>query len=140
MLNTRLWVVGLVMIGTLFGVPTISGAHSSSEESGAGRVPIPVHPEGRGERCVEDTQFMRRNHMKLILHKRNLTMRQGIRTTEHSLKECVRCHAAQNADGSYIPVDAPDQFCRSCHSYAGIQPDCFECHATTPATPPAIKP
>jgi len=140
MLNTYSWVVGLMMIGALLSVPTIVSAHGSSEESSAHRVPIPVHPEGRGDRCVKDEEFMRRNHMNLILHKRNLTMREGIRTTEHSLKECIKCHADQKPDGSYIPVNAPDQFCQSCHSYAGIQPDCFECHATTPAVPPAISP
>jgi hypothetical protein len=143
MLNTRSWLAGLVMVGVLLGVPTMASAHGSTEDSeyeGASQIPLPVHPEGRGEKCVREIPFMRRNHMKLILHKRNLTMRQGIRTTEDSLKECIKCHAAQRPDGSYIPVNDPDQFCRSCHSYAGIQPDCFDCHATTPAVPPATKP
>ena len=132
----------------LLCAPIMANAHESESScgsvgeqgEGACRVPMPVHPEGRGEHCVKDIPFMRRDHMSLILHKRNLTMRQGIRTTEDSLKECIGCHAEQRPDGSYVPVNDPGQFCQSCHSYAGIQPDCFECHATTPAISPAIKP
>jgi hypothetical protein len=149
MLNTRWWVAGLVVAGVLWSIPAITSAHEhesssgcteKSEEVGDCRVPIPVHPEGKGDKCVEEIPFMRRNHMELILHKRNLTMRQGIRTPTHSLKECIKCHAKQRADGNYIPVNDPGQFCQSCHSYAGIQPDCFDCHATTPAVAPATKP
>jgi len=130
MSNTRLRVVRLVILGVLFGTSVIASAC---------QVPFPAPPKGRGGQCVEDTQFMRRNHMELILHKRDQTMHEGIRTFEHSLKECVKCHAEQRPDGSYVPINDPGQFCQSCHSYAGIQPDCFECHATTPATPPASK-
>jgi hypothetical protein len=147
MLSSRLWLAGLVMVGILFWAPFMANAQESScgsaeesDEASDCRVPMPIHPEGKGEHCVKEIPFMRRNHMNLILHKRNLTMRQGIRTPEFSLKECVACHAKQRPDGSYIPVDDPDQFCRSCHSYAGIQPDCFQCHATTPAPTPPNKP
>ncbi|CAK0775555.1 Hdr-like menaquinol oxidoreductase cytochrome c subunit [Gammaproteobacteria bacterium] len=131
MSSTRLRVVGLVMVGVLLGTSAMTGAC---------QVPLPAHPEGRGGQCVRDTEFMRRNHMELILHKRDQTMHEGIRTSEYSLKECVKCHAEQRPDGSYVPINDPGQFCQSCHSYAGIQPDCFECHATTPAIPPASKP
>ena len=31
-----------------------------------------------------------------------------------------------------IPVNAPGQFCESCHTYAAVKMDCFECHATVP--------
>ena len=149
MLNIRLWVAGLVVVGALLGVSTVAGAQDSScssvekqgnADSSACRVPVPVYPEGRGGQCVRDPQFMLRNHMNLILHQRDLTMHQGIRTSQYSLKGCVECHATQRADGSYLPINAPGQFCQSCHSYAGVHIDCFECHATTPAVPPATKP
>jgi len=35
----------------------------------------------------------RRNHMELIRHQRDLTVHEGIRTTRHSLANCVNCHA-----------------------------------------------
>jgi len=129
MSNPRLWVVGLVL-GVLL---------ATAARVGFCQVPLPTHPEGRGGHCVEEIPFMRRNHMNLLFHKRNETMRQGIRTPTHSLKECIGCHAQQQPDGSYLPVNDPGQFCQSCHSYAGIQPDCFDCHATTPATSSALN-
>ncbi|GAB4507021.1 MAG: hypothetical protein Tsb0026_00740 [Sulfuricaulis sp.] len=78
----------------------------------------------RGEKCVEPTEDMRRNHMKYILHQRDKTMHQGIRTTQHSLKNCVDCHA----DPATNSVLGQDGFCSSCHQYASVKIDCFSCH------------
>lgn len=78
----------------------------------------------RGEKCVEPTEDMRRNHMKYILHQRDKTMYQGIRTTKHSLKNCVNCHA----DPATNSVLGQDGFCSSCHQYASVKIDCFSCH------------
>lgn len=122
-----------LVAGALLFACAVGIAHEDEKDNPL----LPPHPEGRGGACVEDTQFMRRNHMMLLFKKRNETMRQGIRTTQHSLKVCIECHADQKSDGQYIPVNDPGQFCRSCHQYAGIQPDCFECHATTPPQPTA---
>ena len=47
----------------------------------------------KGEKCVEPTEVMRRDHMKMVLHQRDDTMHQGIRTVKHSLKNCINCHA-----------------------------------------------
>ncbi len=84
--------------------------------------------------CVEDTQFMRRNHMDLLKHHRNETMRKGIRTTRHSLKQCVECHASSKT-GSVAA--SKDDFCASCHAYAAVKLDCWDCHATKPMKKPA---
>ncbi len=106
---------------------------AGEEERETSRVPVPDIPVGQGESCVEDTDFMRRNHMTLLKHQRDETMLQGIRTRQHSLKECVSCHAVPGADGMAITVDSPQHFCRSCHDYAAVQIDCFDCHASRPA-------
>jgi hypothetical protein len=97
-----------------------------------GRTPLPSITEGKGDRCVEPTEVMRRDHMEMILHQRDRTMHQGIRTTKYSLKECIGCHAQKDAQGHYIPVTDEGQFCQSCHSYAAVTIDCFQCHATKP--------
>lgn len=89
---------------------------------------------GKGEQCVEDTPFMRRNHMDLLKHHRNDTMRKGIRTTKHSLKGCVDCHASTKT-GSVAA--SKDDFCASCHTYAAVKLDCWDCHATKPMKKPA---
>jgi len=92
----------------------------------------PVIPQGKGEQCVADTDFMRRNHMDLLMHQRDETVIEGIRYKPFSLVECVDCHASTNAEGQATRIDAPGQFCSSCHTYAAVKIDCFSCHAATP--------
>ncbi|MXZ81847.1 MAG: Hdr-like menaquinol oxidoreductase cytochrome c subunit [Gammaproteobacteria bacterium] len=89
-------------------------------------------PRGKGEQCVEPTEIMRKQHMDFLLHDRDLTMRQGLRTIRHSLVECVACHVQADTSGKAIPINAPDQFCAVCHDAVGVKMDCFQCHATIP--------
>jgi hypothetical protein len=110
----------------LLGVTAMMAAPSFEAAAG---VDLPKLEKGKGDKCVEDTAFMRRNHMDLLKHHRNETMRQGIRTTKHSLKGCVECHASSKT-GSV--ASAKGDFCVACHSYAGAKPDCWDCHATKP--------
>jgi hypothetical protein len=84
------------------------------------------------EQCVESTDIMRRNHMELIKHQRVATMRQGIRTDKHSLVGCINCHAKKDESGKYMDVKNPEHFCRSCHTYAAVSIDCFQCHTSLP--------
>lgn len=95
----------------------------------AAGVDLPTIQKGKGEKCVEDTQFMRRYHMDLLKHHRDETVRKGIRTTKHSLKKCVECHASEKS-GSVAA--SKEDFCASCHSYASVKLDCWDCHATKP--------
>ncbi len=97
-----------------------------------GRTPVPQISRGQGERCVEPVQSMRRDHMRFLQHKRDETVRLGVRTKKYSLKECISCHVKKDAGGKSIPVNAAGQFCASCHAYAAVNIDCFQCHATTP--------
>lgn len=94
----------------------------------------PEIPKGQGEQCVEDTDFMRRNHMDMLNHQRDETVLQGIRTEQHSLKECVACHAVPGSDGTPVTVTSEKHFCRSCHDYAAVKIDCFQCHASRAET------
>jgi predicted CXXCH cytochrome family protein len=84
---------------------------------------------------VRPKDFMRRNHMELIKHQRDLTVRQGIRATSDSLAACIACHVKHDAAGKPIPVNAEGQFCNRCHEYLAVQPDCFGCHSTVPEGP-----
>ncbi len=106
------------------GTPALAGA------------PLPDIPEAiKGEQCVEDTEFMRRNHMELLEHQRDDTVRRGIRTKKHSLKNCFTCHVVKGDDGKAITVSDPRHFCRECHDYAAVQVDCWQCHVSTPEVP-----
>lgn len=83
---------------------------------------------GRGGQCVEDTQWMRKNHMHLLRHQRDETVRKGVRDEKLSLKSCIECHASTR-DDSVIARD--DSFCVACHRYEAVKIDCFECHSGT---------
>src|SRR5512146_2093935 len=82
---------------------------------------------GKGGQCVRDPQWMRKNHMHLLKHQRDETVRKGIRSEQDSLKNCVECHASLT-DNSVIARD--DSFCVGCHRFEAVKIDCFECHAS----------
>ena len=84
------------------------------------------------ESCVAPTQEMRRNHMKMVKHQRDITVHQGIRKTDDSLAGCIDCHVNYDDNGHAVPVNAPEQFCAGCHEYVAASLDCFSCHATVP--------
>jgi hypothetical protein len=94
------------------------------------RVPLPGVSAPAEGKCVEDTAFMRRNHMRLLVHQRDRTVHEGIRTQQHSLANCVSCHASKETGRV---TGSKDAFCEGCHRYAAVKLDCFECHADRPA-------
>jgi hypothetical protein len=116
----------LVFILAMMFLPTPAAAQE------AGGVPAPSITKGKGDKCVADTDYMRRYHMKELTHQRDKTMQQGVRTKKFSLKECVACHATTDDDGQPVSINAPGEFCASCHEYAAVKVDCFQCHATKP--------
>lgn len=120
----RALLAALVVVGAALGLLKAEAADRTP-------VPQPVKP-ATAEKCVADTQFMRRNHMKMLLHQRDETMHEGIRTKQYSLANCVSCHAVKGSDGKPVAYSDPKHFCRTCHSYAAVRIDCFECHASRP--------
>lgn len=97
----------------------------------ASRVPQPTIERGKGEQCVADPAYMRRNHMDLLSHQRDETVHRGVRDAKSSLKGCIECHAS--AETGSVAVAKTD-FCVSCHTYAAVKVDCFQCHASKPQT------
>jgi hypothetical protein len=92
--------------------------------AGFAQVAKPTLKIERGEACVAPVAEMRRDHMKMLMHQRDRTMRLGVRETRFSLKGCVDCHASRDT-GSVLGKEG---FCSSCHEYAAVKMDCFECH------------
>ena len=82
---------------------------------------------GKGGQCVEEAQWMRKNHMQLLKHQRDETVRRGIREEKYSLKNCIACHAS-TTDNSVI--GRADSFCQGCHGFEAVSIDCFECHSS----------
>jgi len=126
----RLAIVGsLCCLALLWAAGPEVWAQALAPHAATSRVPQPVIETARGDKCVEDPAFMRRNHMELLKHQRDDTLRGGIRTGKYSLKACIACHASQTT-GSVAATHS--NFCQSCHSYAAVKIDCFECHASKP--------
>ncbi len=98
----------------------------------AGDSSRPVVPPAKGEQCVEPTDVMRRDHMEFIMHQRDKTMHQGIRTPKYSLKACINCHVTPDQKGELARIDSPKHFCQSCHSAVAVSIDCFQCHSDQP--------
>lgn len=89
-------------------------------------VPKPaVKIEKPGTQCVAPPEEMRRNHMEMLKHQRNRTMRDGERGAKVSLNGCIECHASQT-NGAV--TGGHDNFCQSCHSYVAVKLDCWDCH------------
>ena len=125
--------ISIVMVAVLMAWAGPDKAQTEMEKEGGDKgVPLPVIARGQGDSCVADTQIMRRNHMTMLRHQRDETMREGIRGKQYSLKECVACHAVMGPDAMPVTVASPEHFCRSCHDYAAVNIDCFGCHASRP--------
>ena len=106
-------------------------ADDKSSSIGNVVIPQPTKPL-QAESCVEPTEIMRRDHMTFLLHQRDETVIEGIRSKKYSLTGCIDCHAQAPDNGEIVRIDNPDHFCTGCHQYTAVKIDCFECHADRP--------
>ena len=131
-MNLRRTSTGMLAVVLVYMASLAVVAYAIEEDNVASGVPLPIIPMGQGDSCVKDTDFMRRNHMHLLTHQRDETMLKGIRDEQYSLKECISCHVVKGPDAIPVTVASPQHFCRSCHDYAAVSIDCFQCHASRP--------
>ncbi len=123
-------VMGLVL---LTGSATVN---AEVEADGLG--PNITIPESSGKKCILPEAEMRRRHPDLLKHDRIKTLREGIRSKadntslDGSLKQCINCHAIKDDNGNYVRIDNDQHFCASCHKYAAVSIDCFQCHRDIP--------
>ena len=116
-MKLRALMLGLAMLAT--GIA--SGLAWS--ESRVAKPTVTIDP-ARGA-CVAPPEEMRRNHMAMLQHQRDRTLRLGERGAKVTLNGCINCHAGK-ASGTVI--GSRTEFCEGCHAYAGVKLDCFECH------------
>jgi hypothetical protein len=95
----------------------------ASAEGGVAKPAIIIEP-GTGP-CIAPPAEMRRKHMDMLKHQRDKTVRQGERGAKVSLNGCIECHAGKE---SGAVTGSRQEFCESCHAYAAVKLDCFECH------------
>jgi hypothetical protein len=79
----------------------------------------------QGGSCVAETEYMRTEHMQLLMEWRDEVVRVNDRifTTEDGRQyykslsnTCMSCH------------DNKDTFCDNCHNFVGVKPYCWDCH------------
>ena len=109
----------LLLIGVLPWLTFTAGAARAADS-----VPKPAIKIATEGKCIAPTEEMRRNHMDMLKHTRDKTLRQGIRGEKASLNGCIECHASKST-GSVL---GKDNFCESCHAYAAVKLDCWDCH------------
>ena len=96
------------------------------------KIPEPSAHFSATQECVEPEDEMKRNHMEYILHQRDETVHEGIRTRQYALEECINCHSTKDESGEYIRVEDSRHFCAACHTYTATKIDCFQCHSDVP--------
>jgi hypothetical protein len=110
------WLTALVLLGAGVGATAASLAPAV----------VPAKP---GTHCVAPPETMRRDHMRFLLHQREVTVHEGGSGARFSLEGCIGCHASAKT-GSVAQADT--DFCVACHRYAAVRIDCFECHSSRP--------
>jgi len=122
--NTLITIAGLALLA--FSAFAFADEDSSEKLSFKPDVP---HPTNGTTECVQPEDEMKKNHMNYILHQRDETMHEGIRTKQYSLKECINCHVPKNSEARF---GDDKHFCSSCHNFTGVSIDCFQCHMDRP--------
>ena len=77
------------------------------------------------KKCLEPTAYMRASHMELIDSWREAVVREGQRYYVTSSGKNVTMSLSQGCLGCH---SNKEQFCDTCHNYAGVKPNCWSCH------------
>jgi hypothetical protein len=116
---------GKVIVGiAVFLIVVLSPIWYNAITGRAGYVPELVLPADE-KQCIESASYMRVNHIGVL----NLWRETVVRTGERKYKArdgkiygmslagtCMKCHSNKA------------EFCDRCHSYADVQPKCWDCH------------
>ena len=122
------WAAGTLVV-LLLSVGAYAASNATDKLGRTAKPEIVIDRSKSGDKCVEETSYMRKNHQKLLMHQRDETVHKGIRTKEHSLQNCIACHASTKDNNV---LGSNEHFCQGCHTYAAVKLDCWECHASKP--------
>ncbi|MXY14811.1 MAG: hypothetical protein F4X93_00140 [Proteobacteria bacterium] len=121
------------LLFSLAGIAAVCMLMFGTVAAGPENIPPPKAKYDEDTLCVEPVEIMRRQHFEYILDHRDRTVIEGIRTKKHSLIGCIDCHITPNDEGVYARYSQETHFCASCHQFAAVRIDCFQCHADRPA-------
>ena len=92
------------------------------------KAPLDLRYPHEGGQCVEDTAYIRANHMLLLMGWRDEVVRasdtvyttsDGRRYNKSLSGTCLSCHFEK------------EEFCDRCHDYVGATIHCWDCHERT---------
>ena len=120
MYNAKAVIIGIVIFVAVFSSPFwTSWIGQDYTKTGV------VLPAGE-KQCIEDTEFMRAQHMRLLDEWRDQALREENRVYESALNgkkwvislqnTCLKCHS------NYT------EFCEKCHVANSVYPYCWTCH------------
>ncbi|MCP5112376.1 MAG: cytochrome C [bacterium] len=115
---------GWILIGLLIGLGLLTFPIWYNSAAGTDSSRPELKKAVEGSECIYGTEYMRANHMDVLMDWRDEVVRNGNRYVEIGGKKvemsltrtCMGCHA-----------DA-GQFCTKCHDYSGVDPYCWDCH------------
>jgi hypothetical protein len=129
-MNDKKWVIlGLIIFGAVFLFPLWYNLLIRAGTAAPAPVPVLSEKAKAAKECVLSTDFMKRDHMKLLDQWRLTVVRDGLReyvnpegkTFNMSLTNtCLDCHSNTA------------EFCDRCHNYASVRPYCWDCHIENP--------
>lgn len=123
MYNSKYVITGIILFVVLFTSPVWLNIFSAKYDYP--ELAKPVGKNGEALECVEPVEWMRANHMELLIEWRDQALRQEKRVYvastgkeyETSLqKTCLACHTDY------------DNFCKKCHDQNAVEPYCWDCH------------
>ncbi len=113
-MNSKGSIAIVIMLLALLAAPLV---YTAAGNGLFGKPPAPeLAKPANATQCVEPAEWMRANHMKLLRHQRDLIVRAGMLNEKYHIENCKSCHTKRA------------EFCDRCHSYAGVKPECFDCH------------
>ena len=123
MYNSKYVIAGIILFVAIFTSPFWLNIFSAKYDYP--ELAKPVGKNGETLECVEPKEWMRANHMSLLIVWRDKALREEKRVYvsstgkewETSLqKTCLACHTDY------------DNFCKKCHDQNAVEPYCWDCH------------
>lgn len=138
----------LLAAGWVLGVP--GGVPQSAPDGGPG-IALAAEAAGAAKPAAqpfaqklvrghwsEKPEVMRSNHQALLRYGMENGARSTTRWEEATIERCVTCHIVRDEQGQPLSAADAKHFCRDCHTKERVSINCFSCHASLPATDPAI--
>jgi hypothetical protein len=122
---------GLILIGlaVFLGLMTFRWYNTAAGTDSR----APELQKAKGDACIYPTEYMRANHMNVLMSWRDEVVRNNKRTVTIGGKTynmslsstCMECHTSKK------------DFCDKCHDYAAVTAYCWDCHVD-PALAPKV--